>query len=470
MITFVPGPHLLDSPRGRDWPVVGGPVARTTGPPPATADVVVVGAGPAGLAVASALWHLGVRDTVVLDREGRPCGRFLDRVDVLRQRVLRSPYEHHPGVEGYRDCELLDFARLHWSRLTPVERREVRMAQAGHRSVVPVDVFEAYCAHVASLHHVDERTWRATVREVRPTENGDTDRHRDTGRDTGTGAGTGRSTDTVTVRGDGFAVTTPNVVLCLGEERRAAPSTWWDGEATPPGVGYWDEPVPPDAGELVVVGAGLSAAHLLANALTGGKRAHWVLRAPEERYQCADVNASFFRAEGRARFSGTSWEDRLTLMGGQRRASVMFEFRPLLQRAEADGRLTVHRGRTVTALEPGRDGRVAVRLADGGRVLGDHAVLALGTAVSNGERLLPEGVPAARDGWPALDGRTLAYRNAPGVFAVGAAAGMILGPAARNIDGHRVATARVATAVAARLGESPVPRAAKAEGGVVARV
>ncbi|MFC9855967.1 MULTISPECIES: FAD-dependent oxidoreductase [unclassified Streptomyces] len=433
MISFVPEPHLLDSPRGRDWPPSPGAHGTRTTPPPATADVAIIGAGPAGLAVASALWHLGVHDVVLLDREGRACGRFFDRVDVLGQRVLRSPYEHHPGVEGYRDCELLDFARLHWSLLTPVERREIRMAQAGHRSVVPVDVFEAYCRHVATLHHVDERIRRASVREVRPTADG------------------------VTVRGDGFAVSAAYTVLCLGEERRSAPADWWDGEATPRSVSYWDEPVPPEARRLIVVGSGLSAAHLIANALGDGKSVHWVLRASEERYQCADVNASFFRAEGRARFDGTSWEDRQILMGGQRRASVMFEFRPLLRSAEADGRLTVHRGSTITAVTPERAGRAAVRLAGGEQVIGDHVVLALGTAVSNGEHLLPDGVTAPRDGWPDLDEQTLAYRNAPRVFAVGAAAGMVLGPAARNIDGHRVATARVATAVAAHLESPAVP-------------
>ncbi|MEU8774904.1 FAD-dependent oxidoreductase [Streptomyces sp. NPDC048606] len=426
MITFVPPPHLLDSPRGRHWPpspTAGPPSA----PPPTGVDVAIVGAGPAGLAVASALWHLGVRDVALLDRDGRPCGRFFDRVDTLRQRVLRSPYEHHPGVEGYRDCELLDFARLHWSLLTPVERREIRMAQSGHRSVVPVDVFEAYCRHVATLHHVEERTWKADVGEVRPADDG------------------------VTVLGDGFALHAPYVVLCLGEERREAPADWWDGAGTPPGVSHWDRPVPSDARRVVVVGAGLSAAHLVANALGEGKEVHWVVRAAEERYQCADVNASFFRAEGRARFDGTDWQDRLALMGGHRRASVMFEFRPLLERAEAEGRLTVHRGRAVTAVAPGRAGSRAVVLEDGERVVGDHVVLALGTSVSNGEGLLPAEVVGARDGWPDLDERTLAYRNSPRVFAVGAAACMVLGPAARNIDGHRVATARVAGAIAARL-------------------
>ncbi|MEO3977669.1 FAD/NAD(P)-binding protein [Streptomyces sp. CAU 1734] len=446
MITFVPEPHLLDSPRGRYWPAAPGTAPRDirTARPPAAADVVIVGAGPAGLAVASALWHLGVRDVVLLDRDGRPCGRFFDRIDTLRQRVLRSPYEHHPGVEGYRDCELLDFARLHWGLLTPVERREVRMAQSGHRSVVPVDVFQAYCRHIAGLHHVDEQTWRAEVREVLP------------------------GTDTVTVRGDGFATTAPYTVLCLGEERRAAPAQWWDGPATPPGVSHWDEPVPPGAERLVVIGAGLSAAHLIANALGEGKRVDWILRASAERYQCADVNASFFRAEGRARFDGTSWEDRLTLMRGHRRASVMFEFRPLFQRAEADGRLTVHRGRAVTALPQRRAGLAAVRLADGGHITGDHIVLALGTTVSGGERLLPPDVPATRDGWPDLDEQTLAHRNAPRVLAVGAAAGMVLGPAARNIDGHRVATARVAATIAAGLGAKDRPRVT--DGRVIAHV
>jgi cation diffusion facilitator CzcD-associated flavoprotein CzcO len=419
---FMPEPHLLDSPRGRPWPAY--PAFGAAGPggePPERADVVIVGAGLAGLAVASGLWHLGVHDVLLLDRGGRPAARFFERVDTLNQHVLRSPYEHHPGVEGYRDCELLDFARLHWGLLTPVERREIRMAQASHRSVVPVDVFEAYCRHVATIHHVHPRTWRSTVHAVRP------------------------GADRVTVQADGTAVAARFVILCLGEERRAAPAIWWPGGSPPAGVSYWDEPVP-EGSRLVVVGAGLTAAHLVANALNAGKRVEWVLRQAEERYQCSDVNASFFRAEGRARFDGVPWADRLALMGRERRATVMFEFRPLLRQAEATGRLTVHRGRAVTAVRSGE-----VRLSDGERVTGDHVVLALGTAMANGERLLPAPLVGARDGWADLDERTLAYRREPRVFAVGAAAGMVLGPAARNVDGHRVATARVATTIATRL-------------------
>lgn len=426
MITFVPPPHLLDSPRGRDWPHPARERRAAVGRPPGLADVVIVGAGPAGLAVAAALWHLGVRDVVILDRHERPCGRFFDRVDVLRQRVLRSPYEHHPGVEGYHDCELVDFARLNWARLTAVERREIRMSQSGHRSVVPVDVFEAYCRHVATLHEVYDRLWQVSVRVVQPEPHG------------------------VAVGGDGFEVHGRYAVLCTGEERRPPPGHWWREAAPAPNVTHWDQPVPDGSGPLVVVGAGLTAAHLISNALRDGRRVDWVLRT-EERYQCSDVNASFFRAEGRARFDGVPWEDRLTLMRQQRRASVMFEFQPLLRQAEADGQLAVHRGRDVTSITGSDDGSTVVELGDGTRVAGEHAVLALGTIFSPGGWLLPTRVVNARDGWPDLDERSLCYRRAPRVFTVGATAGMVLGPAARNIDGHRVATARVAGSVAAML-------------------
>ena len=432
MTLFIPDPHLLGSPRHRPWPA--GPASGTSPSPaslPERADVVIVGSGPAGLATAAALWHRGVRDVVLVDRSGRPCRRFFDRIDRLDQRVLRSPYEHHPGAEGYRDCELLDFARLHWSLLTTLERREIRMAQAGHRSVVPVDVFEAYCRHVAATHQVHGRTWRATVRELVP------------------------GADAVLVRAGDAELTAGYVVLCTGEDRLEAPAAWAAGE----GCSYWDEPVPAGPERIVIVGAGLSAAHLIANALRAGQRVTWVFRAPAERYQCSDVNAAFFRAEGRARFDGVPWQDRRRLMSAQRRASVMFEFRPQLQRAEAAGQLTVHRGRIVTGIAAGPGGTICLRFADGGQIGGDHVVLALGTTLSPTPPLLPRKIAGIRDGWPSLDARTLAYRRAPRVFAVGAAAGMVLGPAARNIDGHRVATGRVAAAVANGLRHAGRPHA-----------
>jgi len=83
---FIPEPHLLDSPRGRDWPAYPRP-GTATEPLPERAEVVIVGAGLAGLAVTSALWHLGVRDVVLLDRAAHPAKRFFDRVDLLGRKA-----------------------------------------------------------------------------------------------------------------------------------------------------------------------------------------------------------------------------------------------------------------------------------------------------------------------------------------------------------------------------------------------
>lgn len=89
-------------------------------------------------------------------------------------------------------------------------------------------------------------------------------------------------------------------------------------------------------------------------------------------------------------------------------------------------------------------------------------MLALGTTPSIGSGLLPSAVVGERDGWPDLDERTLRYTRAPRVSVVGAAAGLVFGPAARNIDGHRVATARVAASIAHGLRHGLVPAVAGA--------
>jgi hypothetical protein len=184
---------------------------------------------------------------------------------------------------------------------------------------------------------------------------------------------------------------------------------------------------------------------VISNLLRRGHSVDWVIRG-EERYQCADVNASFFRAEGRARFDGTSWSERLTTHAAHRRASIMFEFRPLLSSAEANGDLKVHRKVSISGMSSEPAG-VVISLRDGRRISSAHAVLALGTVPTTGAGLMADRYVNLTDGWPDLDGSTLAYKSCPNVHIVGAGASMVIGPAARNIDGHRVAAARVANAI-----------------------
>lgn len=424
VIRFIPKPELLDSPRFRKGFYSAQNGIAGGAPPAGRTSVAIIGGGPAALSVATALWHRGITEFTVLDRLGGTCTQFLDRTNVLRQNVLRSPYEHHMGTEGAGDCELIDFARLHWDLLSDTERKEVRMAQYGHRSVVPLDIFEGYCAYTASLHGVPERTVRANVSAI----------HR------ASSSGLELLTDTGSIAAD-------FVVCALGEGPRSAPAEW-NVDPTNPRIQSWEKYNGDLGTHPVVIGAGLSAAHIISDQLRHGRDVTWVMRRAE-RYQCADVNAAFFRAEGRGGFSASTWADRQSIMQAQRTASIMFEFRPLLLEAESSGQLSVHRDARITQVSSEVEG-IRVELANGaGSLRGSGVALALGTVPISPSTVLGSSFSIADDGWPSLSDQ-LEFEDHRNVFAVGALTCMVLGPAARNIDGHRVAAERVADAILSR--------------------
>jgi hypothetical protein len=385
-----------------------------------------VGSGPAAVTLAAHLWHRweGLGDVVLLDAGHRPMQRFFSRVDALNQRVLRSPYEHHMGYQGHRDCELLDFARCHWSRLTDVERGEIRMAMSGQRSVVPLDVFEAYAAHAMLNHEVDARRWTATVTAVTPTRGGWLVEH-DRGR-----------------------ITAERVVLAIGEETVDVPTDWKVSAR----VHRWDR-YRPQAGDRVVVvsGSGLSAAHVVADACARGSRVIWVQRGAE-RYQCADVNARFFRPEGRAAFRRLSIPGRVKALVRHRVPTIMFEFRPLLDRWAHEGCLAAHRFTTIEQVgsRPGR--RLRVYLSDGSRHDADVLVAAHGTQPS---RLPVGGLETPFGHVPVVSDDRLEPPSMPGLHLLGAHTGLAVGPAARNLDGMRVAAQLVADAFDRPVGSRP---------------
>ncbi|WP_063787247.1 NAD(P)-binding domain-containing protein [Streptomyces sp. NBRC 110028] len=424
--TFLPAPEILDSPRGRRFTDAAPQALTIPGTPlPAEAPVVIIGGGLAALTLAAQLWHHDIRDYLILEREPKLTGRFFTRVDNVSQRVLRSPYEHHPGAEGHRDCEMLDFARLHWSWLTEVEQHEVRMAQSGQRGVAPIDLFESYCSHVAASHDVTKRARSAAVREV---------------------VRAGDRWQVVTDRG---SVRASAVVWAVGEPRRPAPDTW---DTHSPRVRFWDEPqdrnIDSRNATHAVIGSGLSSAHIVHDLCTRGHRVRWIFRG-KEHYQCADVNAAFFRPEGRAMFSQRSLEHRARMLTAERRPSIMFEFRPRLQAWEESGQLSVLRETEVSALKD-CGAHVEIAIADGDTVQADRVHLALGTQMHFSPGVRGAQIRIHR-GLPLVSDSTMELAGAPGLYAIGALASCALGPAARNIDGHRVAAARITAALQSAL-------------------
>jgi len=423
---FMPSPILLSSPRGRRLTGAG---VREQWPPaqdlPSACRVAIIGGGPAAVALATNVFHRWghLRDVAVIDSHGSLMGRFFARVDTLRQPVLRSPYEHHVGTHEHRDCELLDFARCRWAALTDVERGEIRMAMSGQRSVVPVDVFRAYAGHTVANHGIASRCWKSTVEQV----------HRDGG--------------AWTVRHTGGTLRAERVVLAIGEQVNGLPADWVVSDR----VVRWDHFRHDRPGRMVLVsGAGLSAAHMIAELCSSGSHVVWVQRRPE-RYQCADVNARFFRPEGRASFRSQPIQARARSLINHRRPSIMFEFRPLLRRWAEQGCLSIHRHTTVTRIRERPDGRLLVMLSDGATRPVDQVIAAHGTSPA---ALPVDGLRFVLPNLPILDDDTLEPAGAAGLHVIGAHAGMSVGPAARNIDGMRVAARLIADAIDRRNGRA----------------
>lgn len=422
---FVPSPRLLDSPTGRylfgdvpDALKIDNSLAL-----PDSCEIVIIGGGIAGIALAVRFWHLGLlAETILIEQAPALVAPLFAQMDALKQRVMRSPYEHHLGAEYVRDCEMLDFARANWRHLTDIERKEIRMAQSGQRSVVPVDIFRAYIRHVVETHAIARQVRRGVVQVVRAI---------------------GPYHFVVDI--DGHHLAARYVIWAIGERPRPLPSQYLaDLSERRNLVVQWNEPhLSFEVEHAIVVGAGMSAAHLLLNLREAGAHVTWVVRG-QEKYQCTDVDARYFRPEGLAYFLSYPHDRRFHVIRKQRQASIMLEFAPILRSWEEQGGLTIYRETEVTSLTPTNTGAL-IHLSNGVKVQADRVYTALGAEPIFSPLLVGDAPFSQYGQYPALNDDTLEVLHYPGAFVSGSLASLSIGPAARNIDGARIAADRISS-------------------------
>ena len=127
----------------------------------------------------------------------------------------------------------------------------------------------------------------------------------------------------------------------------------------------------------------------------------------------------------------------------------MFEFSPGLHEAEAAGRLLVHRDAGRIQVRAVNEHSATVITESGYGLPVDHVILALGTHPA----ALPElwSHPSRRLAVDdmRIDDRSLKVADMGPLYISGAWATAALGPAARNIDGHRVAAQRICADIVA---------------------
>ncbi len=378
-------------------------------------EVVVVGAGPAGLAAAVALANADpsiARNMAVVDPSGGWLTDWHDRM--ARQAIshLRSPITHHPHPEPMS-------LQRHCTRegLPHVMRDGRRLpSTAGFAHFVDAVIDEHNLPDVVSEAAVDVAVER----------------------------------ERVAVRlASGAVIGCRRLVIATGVGRPRVPP----GVPDDPRIRHAEaidlRDLPSPGTRLLVVGGGLSAAHLVLGAATSGLSVTLALRG-KFRVRPFDTDPGWMGPKYLRGFAAEP--DRV------RRRSAIAEARgggsmpPWARQAIADlereGALEVLRNSPLVGVDADRQG-VRVQLGEVEREV-DAVWLATGfeqdvSASPLLVRLAARHPIPVHDGIPDLDD-DLAWRGTP-VHVVGAPAALVLGPTAGNLHGQRRGAHRVATAI-----------------------
>ncbi|TVR25885.1 MAG: hypothetical protein EA387_03210 [Nitriliruptor sp.] len=406
--------------------------SRTTSPAPRTdahshhrqsrdRGTLIIGGGPAGLAVATMLRCHGEDDIEVLDPSGGWLERWHHRFAAQGIRHLRSPAVHHPHPDP--------FALLAGSG-------DNDLVRAGQANLPTTTAFARFIAAVVGTLGLETAVTPARATRLDLDLEG-----------------------VASVTGSDAVVRRPERVVLATNARRpvvpAALRAWTRHPCVAVGDAADVRRTPP-GGEVLIVGGGISAGHLALGAIARGARVTLVSRRRLEvrRY---DTHPTWLGPRKLRPFAAEPDPERRRRMIDQARGggSMPHWMRRGLEQATEDGALRLRQRRTITAVET-RGDRLAVSLDDGTTTEVDTLWCATGGALDAATDPL---CAALRDlaptpiagGLPELD----AALRWPGteVHLVGAAAGLLLGPTAGNLVGHRRAAQRIAAAV---RGEDPL--------------
>jgi cation diffusion facilitator CzcD-associated flavoprotein CzcO len=383
-------------------------------------SVLLLGAGPAALACAVALRCHGVGDDLaVLDPSGRWLAAWDDRF--RRQDIphLRSPAVHHPHPDPF-----------------------ALLGAGGTDGLVPsggtkLPTTARFAAFVERL--VDDAELRSTVRPVAATS-----LQLEDGRAVVTAAdGTVSRPERVVLATNRRFPTVPIGLQALEGDPRSVAAEQADVARTPAG------------GRVVVVGGGLSAAHLAIGAARRG--AHVTLLARRGlSVRRFDVHPSWLGPKKRRPFEAEPDPHRRRALIDRARGggSVPHRVRRELEACQEAGRLTLLERCEVVDVDA-RGEELRLRCSDGGQLVADQVWLATGGQVDVTRdplcrQLLAEHPTPIAGGLPEL----AADLSWPGtnVHLAGFAAALRLGPTSGNLVGHRRAALRV---MASLRGEHP---------------
>jgi hypothetical protein len=378
---------------------------------------LIIGAGVHGVHLGVHLRARGVPADALclLDPAPRPLAAWERRAAATGMRYLRSPMVHHLDVDPFA---LVRFAQG-WRGAAPFSPPYDRPAVA---------LFSAHNAALIGAHGLESAHSQARARAARRVPGG------------------------WSVETDRGALTARRLVLAMGgHDRLAVPG--WAGRLVAGGAdvrhvfdeGYQHPAPSADPRPWIVLGGGLSAVQTALQLRARGLRTVLLSRhALRERQFDSDpgwMGPRFLRGFEATRDPAAR---RALIAGARFRGSAPADALAALRAAEAAGGLEVHIAEhSASGAVPG--GGLWLRAGErthaaAGLVLctGVEAARPGGALVDG---LVESGLPCSACGFP-LPSRGLEW--APGLHLMGPLAELVVGPAARNIKGARIAAERIA--------------------------
>lgn len=416
-------PELLKSPLGRCFLGVNNSSRNIMKiSPPDSVELAIIGGGVIGCAIACQILRYipSLRSKMaILDSQSLLVQNFFDYISATGQRVMRSPYEHQIAPDG--NLQMLDFARLHFSQLTDIEKKQTKIALSGQRSVVPVDIFKAHTTHIIGVYELNKLAYRFKVKSIQSDDE-----------------------DSWIIRGDNNSnVKAKAVIIATGNQ-----AVNWDDTLLKYSHQFkdsiqsgYDQKRQIKANERVaVIGSGLTAAHIILQIIEAKGYPIWILRN-EEKYRCADFDTAYFRSEGISRFRKLSIQNRAKLLEEENRGSLMLEFVSLFEELENKRYVEVFRNSKIEHIFKDITGKININLLRRKKIQVNKIIVA--TGLTPNTQLLPDETRLIDKKYVNLNEDTLEIEGLKNFFVVGSLASLVLGPAAKNIDGARLASEKI---------------------------
>lgn len=383
-------------------------------------DLVIIGTGMVGITLAARAWHLGFKGDRITLIDGNKyfAENFFKRTKNSEQKIMRSSFIHH--VAPNEDISLADFTRLKHNELTDIEKEQLKLARMSERSLPSLDVFLEHVKHVVINHNLHKRAFQFSADSIEKDKKG----------------------NWIISDEEGHKIETKYVILAMGQSPK---ENIYKDHSINAHVDNFKDYLNEKIKVVNIIGGGNTSAHIVKSCLDRNLKVNWIIRN-EENYACTDIPHKYWRDEGYLKFNQMTLDQRMDEIKKIYKGSAMLEHKGIFDDYKKDNTLTVFDNANILEINQNK----TIVLEDYTRIDSDLIISTIGFELKK-LPYIKNGINVF-NGFPVLNDSTLEAEGLQNLFIASSHSALSLGPAAKNIDGARIASERIFKELAKREG------------------